>query len=54
MEIWDKIKAIAAAPFGEELDLVHLFLLVGLILFFVVVWMFILAHIRGAALEVME
>lgn len=54
MQIWQDMKDVIAAPFGGELDLMHLFLLIGVILVFVVAWMFILAHIRSAAMELVE
>lgn len=54
MQIWQDVKDVIAAPFGGELDLVHLFLLIGVILVFLGAWLFILAHIRSAAMEVLE
>lgn len=54
MEIVDDIRDIVRAPFVGSLDLKHLFLLVGLVLVFAAAWVFILEHIRTAALEVIE
>lgn len=51
-KIWDNITDILKAPFVGELDLVHLFLLIGVVLVFVAAWVFILRHIRLAASEV--
>lgn len=42
---------ILKAPFVGELDTIHLFLLVGLVLIFAAAWAFILGHIRMAAAE---
>lgn len=44
--------AILKAPFVGQLDLAHLFLIVGLVLIFATAWAFILNHIRLAAQEV--
>lgn len=43
---------ILKAPFVGELDTLHLFLLVGLVLIFAAAWAFILHHIRLAATEI--
>lgn len=43
--------AILKAPFVGELDLLHLFLIVGVVLIFAIAWVFILGHIRMAAAE---
>lgn len=43
------IGAILKAPFVGQLDLIHLFLIVGLVLIFAASWVFILNHIRIAA-----
>lgn len=47
--LWSDLVAIIKAPFVGDLDLVHLFLLVGLVIVFVVAWFLILEHIRDAA-----
>jgi len=49
----DDVTAILKAPFVGELDLPHLFLLVGLVLIFATAWVFILGHIKLAAAEVL-
>lgn len=49
MQLWDDIVAILKAPFVGQLDLIHLFLIVGLVLLFAAAWVFILNHIRLAA-----
>lgn len=51
-KLWDDIVAILKAPFVGQLDLTHLFLLVGVVLIFAAAWVFILNHIRLAASEV--
>ena len=50
-QLWDDIKAILTAPFVGDLDLVHLFLLVGLVLVFIAAWVMVLGHIQSAAAE---
>ena len=54
MQIFQDIKDVAAAPFSEELDLWHLFLLIGIILVFVMAWLFVIAHMREAGKAVLE
>jgi hypothetical protein len=49
--LWDDIIDMFKTPFVGDLDLTHLFLLVGLVLFFVAVWVMILNHVRLAAME---
>lgn len=51
-KLWKDIVAIVRAPFIGELDLWHLFLLVGLVIIFAAVWAMLLNHIRLAAAEV--
>lgn len=51
-QLWSDILAMLKAPFVGSLDIRHLFLLVGVVLIFVVAWVFILNHIRLAAAEV--
>jgi len=50
-KLFDDIVAILKAPFVGELDAIHLFLLVGIVLIFSAAWVFILTHIRLAAAE---
>jgi hypothetical protein len=52
-KLWSDIRDILTAPFVGELDITHLFLLVGLVLLALVIWGFILNHIRMAAAEVL-
>ncbi len=54
MKIFQDIKDVATAPFSEELDLMHLFLIVGIILVFIMAWLFIIAHMREAGKSVLE
>ncbi len=51
-DIWNSIVNILKAPFVGNLDLVHLFVLVGIVLIFIAVWMLVLNHVRIAAAEV--
>ena len=51
-QLWDDISGILTAPFAGSLDLVHLFLLVGVVLLFIAAWVLILNHIRIAATEI--
>lgn len=51
-QLYDDIVAILKAPFVGQLDLLHLFLLVGLVLIFAAAWAFILNHIKIAGMEV--
>jgi hypothetical protein len=52
MSIWQEIIDMLTAPFAGPLDLTHLFLLVGVVLIFVAVWVLILNHVRMAAEEI--
>jgi hypothetical protein len=54
MDLWEDMVSILKAPFVADLDLVHLFLLVGLVLVFVAAWGVILSYVRDAATEVIE
>lgn len=49
MQILDNMLNVLKTPFVGELDLVHLFLLVGVVIFFIVVWGIILHHMKLAA-----
>ena len=51
MELWQSISDIVTAPFVGDLDLVHLFLLIGIILVFIAAWVLILNKVRDAAME---
>lgn len=54
MKIFEDINDILKAPFVGDLDIRHLFALVGLVLVFIAAWIFVLQHIRHAAMEVIE
>ena len=49
MDIATEAKDILTAPFKQRLDILHLFMLTGIVLVSVMVWMMILYHIRIAA-----
>lgn len=51
VKLWTDILDILKQPFIGNLDVKHLFLLVGLVLVFIVAWVMILQHIRTAAME---
>jgi hypothetical protein len=51
MQLWSDVLAILKAPFVGDLDLLHLFALVGVILIFITAWVLILNYVRLAALE---
>lgn len=50
-KLFDDVTAILKAPFVGKLDLLHLFLIVGLVMIFAAAWGFILGHIKMAAAE---
>lgn len=54
MKIADDMSDIAKAPFVGDLDLVHLFLLVGVVIVAIIAWGFILNHIKLAAQELVS
>jgi hypothetical protein len=47
--LWNDIKALLTAPLVGELDTVHLWALVGVVILSLVVWGFILRHVALAA-----
>lgn len=51
MELIDNFVDMLKTPFIGELDFVHLFLLVGLVILCIIAWGFILRHIQMAASE---
>lgn len=53
-KIWADIQAILTHPVTDDLDMTHLFLLVGLILVMIAAWIFILKHIEAATIEVID
>lgn len=50
-KLWQDIKNILTAPLAGEVDTVQIWALVGVVLISLVVWGFILRHIRLAASE---
>lgn len=52
MKLWDEIRGILKTPFVGELDIMHLFLLIGLVLVFSAIWVIILHHIKTAGMEI--
>jgi hypothetical protein len=50
-KLWDDTVAFLKAPFVGQLDLVHLFLLVGIVLVFAAAWALILNHIKIAGTQ---
>lgn len=54
MQLWQDMTDIVTAPFVGSIDISHLFLLVGLVLFFLVVWVLILEHLKSAAMDIVE
>ncbi|HEY1880107.1 MAG TPA: hypothetical protein VGG68_09265 [Caulobacteraceae bacterium] len=53
-QLWNELLAQLAAPFVGQLDLIHLFLLVGLVLVFAAAWVLILNHVVMAGAAVAE
>jgi hypothetical protein len=49
--LWDDIQAILSAPFVGPLDLKQLFLLIGVVLVFIAIWIFIIHSISATAAE---
>lgn len=49
--VWSNIVGMLEAPFVGEMDLVHLFLLVGVVLIFIAVWAVVLHYVRLSAME---
>lgn len=54
MVILEQVRNMVSEPFTEKLDLKHLFLLTGLVMVFTALWAFILAHVKSAAMELVE
>lgn len=52
MKLVQDIKNLLTAPIVGEIDTVHLWMLVGVVLLSLVVWGFILRHVRLAAQEI--
>ncbi len=53
MQFADDMQGVATAPFAQELDVVHLFLLVGIVMVCIIAWGFILNHVKMAATEIL-
>jgi len=51
MKIWDDAKDLLTAPVVAEIDTVQLWALVGIVVVSLMIWVFILRHIRLAASE---
>jgi len=51
-QLYADLKNILTAPFVGDLDIMQLFLLVGLVIVFAGLWYFVLFHIRTAAEQV--
>lgn len=49
MQVWDDIINLLKAPFVGDVDIMHLFLLIGVVLVFILIWSMILNHIKIAA-----
>jgi len=54
MVLFDNMSELLKTPFVGDLDLTHLFLLVGVILIFIVVWGFVLHYMKTAATELVS
>jgi hypothetical protein len=54
MSLATDVKDTLTAPFVGQLDLVHLFLLVGLVLVFAAAWVMVLHYVHMAASAVAE
>ncbi len=53
-QLWSDIVAILKAPFVGDLDLIHLFLLIGIVLIFVAAWAMVLSYARPVAAAAVE
>ena len=51
-QVWDDILAMLKAPFVGDLDLLHLFLLVGVVIVFAAIWAVIMHYITHIGAEV--
>jgi hypothetical protein len=52
-QLFSDIGAMLTAPFVGEVDLVQLFLIVGLVIVFAAVWFLVLQHIMLATEEIL-
>lgn len=53
MQLFDDMSDMLKQPFVGDLDLKHLFLLVGVVLVFIIVWGVILHYMKAVAQEVL-
>lgn len=51
-KLWQDIKGILTAPISGEVDAVQIWALVGVVLISLLIWGFILRHIKLAATEI--
>lgn len=51
-KLWQDIKNLLTAPIVGQVDTVQLWTLIGVVLLLLVVWGFILRHIKLAATEI--
>lgn len=54
MNILENMAGVLKQPITDDLDLGHLFLVVGLVIVFIAVWVFVLKVAKGAITEVVE
>jgi hypothetical protein len=52
LQVWDDIVNMLKVPFVGDLDLFHLFLLVGFILLFMAAWALILSYAKEGVGEI--
>ena len=50
-DVWNRVMGMLKAPFVGDLDILHLFLLVGIVLIFAALWAVILHYVRLTAME---
>lgn len=53
-QIWEGIVEMVTTPFVGDVDIAHIFLLIGLVLVFIFLWVLILRYIRLAGETVAE
>ena len=51
-KLWEDIKGILTAPLAGEVDAVQIWSLVGVVIISLIIWGFILRHIKLAAQEI--
>jgi hypothetical protein len=49
--LWQKVKDLLTAPVVGQVDTVHLWALIGIVLIGLIIWGFVLRHIRLAAMD---